>query len=213
MRYLLQRFAALFITSSVLLISCNPSPVEEKGLTLGAFGAFYSKIDSGEEFEKYSRTGDFADVVVDLGKGQSKLVFWRGSSYLPYLETKQGKWYVEEIIPRKGNGGGIMPDKINAYSHVKIIESSADRVVVHWRYLPGFSGLNPHVGVDATKFVDEYITITSAGKVERSIRKGTEKTEDWKDPKNRIIQTFDLKASGREGFRVQHSISMGTTPF
>jgi len=163
---------------------------------LGTFGAFYTKIESGEEFEQYSRTGDFADIVVDLAKDNSKLVFWRGSSYLPYLESNKGKWYVEEVIPRKGNGDGIMPDRINAYSHVKIIESTADRVIVHWRYLPEFSGLNPNLGMDSRKFVDEYFSITPDGMVTRSIRQGTEKFDDWRDPKNRITQIFTLKSSG-----------------
>jgi len=50
----------------------------------GKFRAYYTKIDSGEAFEKYSRTGPYADIVVELGEG--KFVFWRGSSYLPYWD-------------------------------------------------------------------------------------------------------------------------------
>ncbi len=190
------RSVLYLIACSALLISCDKSSQNENGMTLGTFGAFYTKIESGEEFEQYSRTGDFADIIVDLAKDNSKLVFWRGSSYLPYLETNKGKWYVDEVIPRKGNGDGMMPDRINAYSHVKIIESTAERVVVHWRYLPEFSGLNPHLGVDSRNFVDEYFSITADGMVTRSIRQGTEKTDDWKNPKKRITQTFDLKSSG-----------------
>ncbi len=190
------RSVLYLIACSTLLISCDKSTQNENGMTLGTFGAFYTKIESEEAFEQYSRTGDFADIVVDLAKDNSRLVFWRGSSYLPYLETNKGKWYVDEVIPRKGNGDGIMPDRINAYSHVKIIESNAKRVIVHWRYLPEFSGLNPNLGVDSRLFVDEYFSITPDGMVTRSIRQGTEKTEDWKDPKNRITQTFELKSSG-----------------
>ena len=180
----------------MMLIGCDTTRVDPQELILGTFGAFYTKINFGEDFEQYSRTGDYADIVVDLGTGNSKLVFWRGSSYLPYLETEQGRWYVEEVIPRSGDGEGIQPDRINAYSHVKIIESSPDKVVIHWRYLPEFSGLNPHIGVDATKFVDEYFTITPDGNVRRSIRQGTSKIDRWKDPKNRIQQSFTLTASG-----------------
>ena len=32
----------------------------------GPFGAYYTKIDSGEPFEQFSRTGAHADIVVDL---------------------------------------------------------------------------------------------------------------------------------------------------
>jgi hypothetical protein len=194
-RFRLRRLFTLAI-ASVLMIACNTSGEPSSPLQLGTFGAFYTKIQSGEDFEKYSRTGDFADIVVDLGTGSSKLVFWRGSSYLPYLESEEGRWYVEEVVPRKGNGEGIRPDRINAYSHVKIIESSSEKVMVHWRYLPEFSGLNPHLGVDATKFVDEYFTIFPDGNVKRTIRQGTPKIDSWKDPKNKIQQIFTLTSSG-----------------
>jgi hypothetical protein len=160
------------------------------------FGAYYTKIDSGEEFEQYSRTGPYADIIVDLGADKGKFVFWRGSSYLPFWETPQGKWYVNEIVERKGDGSGIQPDKVNTFSVVKIIESTARRAVIHWRYLSAFSGTNPHIGVDATKFVDEYFTIYPGGKVERTCRKGTQKIDAWRDPSNQTTQTFQLTADG-----------------
>jgi len=191
---LISRILPVFLSTWIL--GCNSKSEVSQDLQLGTFGAFYSKIDSGEEFEKYSRTGAYADIIVDLGWGNSKFVFWRGSSFLPYLETVKGRWYVEELIPRKGNGEGIMPDRINAYSHVKIIETTEKRVLVHWRYLPEFTGLNPHHGVDSRKFVDEYFSISRDGKVIRTIRQGTRKTDDWNDPQNRITQTFELKTSG-----------------
>jgi len=185
----------LFAMVTVLLISCV-STSKKATVPADDFGAYYTKIKSEESFEKYSRTGDYADIIVDLGKKKGKLVFWRGSSYLPYWETKEGSWFVEEIIPRSGDGSGKMPDKVNTYSVVKIIMSDPQKVVIHWRYLPEFSGLNPHLGVDATKFVDEYFTITPEGKVTRTIRQGTSKIDDWKDPLNQITQTFELTSEG-----------------
>ena len=179
----------------LVLLGCQQT-VPEKELKLGTFGAFYTKINSGEEFEKYSRTGDYADIVVDLGKDNGKFVFWRGSSYLPYLETANGKWFVEEVIPRKGDGVGKMPDRINTYSWVKIIESNSEKTVIHWRYLPEFVGINPHTGVDATKFVDEYFTIKSDLTVQRTIRQGTQRIDGWKDPGNKTVQSFTLTSGG-----------------
>jgi hypothetical protein len=181
---------------SLVIIACNSKVNVKQKLQLGTFGAFYTRIESGEDFEKYSRTGDYADIVVDLGTGNSKFVFWRGSSYLPYFETPTGKWYVEEVLPRKGDGEGIRPDNINAYSHANLIKDGPDTVVVHWRYLPQFSGPNPRNGADRTRFVDEYFTITHDGKVIRTIRQGTQKVDKWTDPENRILQTFDLTSSG-----------------
>jgi len=46
-------------------------------LKLGEFGAFYTKLNSGEELERYSRTGPYADIIVDLGADKGVVVFWR----------------------------------------------------------------------------------------------------------------------------------------
>lgn len=196
---ILTKFSGL-VLATLFLIACQIEQKSEQGsdhgLNLGEFGAFYTKLKSGETFEKYSRTGDYADIVIDLKMKGAIFVFWRGSGYLPYLETSKGKWYVEEVFPRKGNGEGKMPDKINAYSHVEIIRNTDENVVVHWRYLPEFSGLNPHVGVESTKFVDEYFTITKDLEVTRTIRKGTPKIDQWNDPGNKITQTFKLTENG-----------------
>lgn len=182
-----------------LLISCAPSETPFNiDVELGEFGAFYTKLNSGQEFEKYSRTGDFADIVVDLGKDDAMLVFWRGSSFLPFLQTPKGKWYVDELVERKGDGTDKMPDRTNTYSVIKLIESSDDQVVVHWRYLPEFTGGNPQLGVSADKFVDEYFYIKPDGSVRRTCRKATPKVDDWRDPDNIMVQTFNLTAGGIE---------------
>jgi len=163
---------------------------------LGEFGAFYTKINSGEKFEEYSRTGKYADIIVDLGDGIKKVVFWRGAGFLPYFETANGKWYVDELIPRKGDGDEKRPDRTNVYSVVKIIKSTPEQVVVHWRYLPEFSGTNPHIGVHASKFVDEYFYFFPDGRVRRTCRRGTEKIDVWRDPLNVLVQTFTLTDNG-----------------
>ena len=180
----------MFFALVLLVVALTPCIA-----SAGEFGAYYTKINSGEEFEKYSRTREHADIIVDLGD-KGEFVFWRGSSYLPYLENENGKWYVDEIIPRKGDGTDTMPDRVNAYSHVSIIKSDSDKVIVHWRYLPDFGGGNPHKEVDATKFVDEYFRIAPNGNVMRTIRKGTEKINDWNNQPNRQLHTFTITPSG-----------------
>ena len=164
--------------------------------TLAAdFYAYYTHLNTSEAFEKYSRTGDFADIVVVAGS--NKLVFWRGTSYLPYLENAGGKWPVEEIIPRKGDGTAQMPDATNMFSHVSIIVANADSIVVLWRYLPRFEmNKYPHFPVEAgqTQCAEELFTIRPDGKVNRSIRKPQERIDDWN--RNLIIQKFTLSNSG-----------------
>ena len=156
--------------------------------------AYYTRLVSGETFERHSRTGPYADIIVEVGEGQ--LVFWRGTSYLPYWKTDTGSWSVGEIVPRRGDGPARRPDRVNTYSRVAIIESTPERAVICWRYLPEFSGANPHEGVRATSFVEEYFTITADGVAIRTVRRGTEKIDDWRDPENQLVQTLKLAANG-----------------
>lgn len=183
-------FGLLVFSFVTFFWSCNTT----KPITPSKdFGAYYTHIVTNDEFEKYSRTGDYADIIVDLGKENGKFVFWRGSSFLPYWETVYGeKIFVDEIISRSGNGNKSMPDKVNSFSVVKIIENTPNKVVIHWRYLPFFSGTNPLLKVSPTNFVDEYYTITSTGSLQRTIRQGTSKYNDWIDPNFKYVQTFFL---------------------
>ncbi len=160
------------------------------------FGAYYTRIQSGEEFEKYARVGQYADIIVDFGDKNGQFIFWRGSSYLPYWKTSEGKWFVDELVPRKGDGPEGRPDNVNTYSRIALIESTPQQAVIHWRYLPEFSGLNPKLGVDQTKFVDEYFILKPDGQVTRSCKKGTPRIDAWQDPANKMTQTFQLTTGG-----------------
>jgi hypothetical protein len=100
------------ISIAIFLISCNGAKMKLSD----DFGAYYSKVNTGADWETYDRTGDYADIIVDFGKQNGKFIFWRGSSYLPYWETVKGKKvYVDEIIPRSGDGTKTMPDRVNAF--------------------------------------------------------------------------------------------------
>jgi hypothetical protein len=168
--------------------------------------AYYTKIDSGEAFERYSRTGPYADVVVEAGDG--KLVFWRGASYLPYWEIQGHRTYVDEVYPRSGDGSATMPDKVNTFSRVAIIESEADGAVIHWRYLAEFGAGNPKT-IDVADFVDEYFSVTADGHVTRTIRRGADAVDQWRDPLNRVVQQFDLSRAGITNFRQEAAGSSG----
>jgi Concanavalin A-like lectin/glucanases superfamily len=160
------------------------------------FGAYYTQLHTGQEWESYARTGKDADIVVRVAKADGQLVFWRGNSYLPYWKTDKGQWNLEEIIPRSGDGPKFMPDRLNVYSHAEVLENTPASVIVHWRYLAGFSAGNPHGKVNPSNFVDEVFTITPRGRVERVIKTGTDKADDWNDPLNQTIQTLKLSVDG-----------------
>jgi hypothetical protein len=184
------------ICGFILVLLANYSCGGKHAISSDLFAAYYTKVSSDEEFEKYSRTGDHADIVVNITKAGGKLVFWRGSSHLPYWETAKGRWFLEELIKRRGDGTQSMPDRVNTYSRVFIIKNTQDEAVIHWRYLARFSGTNPHSGVEATKFVDEYFTIFPTGRVIRTVKEGTAKIDAWLDPGEQTVQTFTLQKSG-----------------
>lgn len=189
------------INAGILLVLvfsffCKQAYAQDMALT-EKFGAYYTQIQTGAQWELYDRTGAHADIVVGLGDNKGKFVFWRGASYLPYWENPSGeRFFVDEVIPRKGNGSSSMPDRVNTYSRVSLVESTGRSATIHWRYLPEFGGSNPHTGVQATNFVDEYFTVSSGGEVVRTIRKGTEGIDAWNDPGNQITQSFRLSPEG-----------------
>ena len=175
------------------------------------FGAYYTQLSAGQAWEAYSRTGEFADVVVSVAKANGSLVFWRGNSYLPYWKTEKGQWNLDEIIPRSGDGTEPMPDRNNVYSHVEVIENTPQHVIVYWRYLSSFVAGNPHGNVKLDHFVEETFTITPDGKVNRIIKQAADKIDDWKDPLNQTEQNLQLKEDGVEEVSIKdpaHSTSI-----
>ena len=164
------------------------------------FYAYYTKIDTGQSWEKYSRTAGHADLVVKLGNGEVQ--FHRSLSYLPSWKTGSGTWYFDEVVQRSGDGPEERPDKNNIYSFVRLIHSNEDSIVVHWRYFPDFK-LGSHaepvggnVGFDGV--VHEYFVFYPDLTVKREIREGTPKLDDWNDPANRTTQHLALHREGIE---------------
>ena len=176
------------------------------GLFLGAmpcavmasesFYAYQTRLTTGADFERYSRTDEHPDIVVQLAAPLGRLVFWRGTSYLPYWETTNGHFALEQIVPRQGDGDATRPDRVNSFSRVCLVEEKADHITINWRYLPTFQVGNPNPGVDYKNFVEETFVITPNGQVVRTIKQGTAKFDDWNDPLNQTVVNLTLTASG-----------------
>jgi hypothetical protein len=139
-------------------------------LPTSGFYASYTRLDSGEAWERFYRGGPYSDVYVNLGKeAAGRFYFWRASSYHPRWETEAGSSYVDEVLARSGDGEGRQWDFFNRHSHVRIIESSEERVMVHWRYAPSFEMAQRPEVPNWTGWVDEYYTIRPDGTVTRVI--------------------------------------------
>jgi hypothetical protein len=106
----------------------------------GRFGAYYTRLRYAEEWENPWRVGEAADVVVRFDETPNRLVFWRGTSFIPAWVTENGIWYTNEFfetqVPTMATSAEPMADKQARFSHPRILESSKARVVVLWRYAP-----------------------------------------------------------------------------
>jgi hypothetical protein len=100
------------------------------------FGAFYTKLQYDQDWDRLWRDGRFPDIVVTFPNQKYSMVFWKGTNYNMNLVTDNGKWIADQSAEWFGDMGCMehMSDKQNRYSHVRLIENNEARVVVHWRY-------------------------------------------------------------------------------
>ena len=105
-----------------------------------------------------------------------RLIFWRGTNYIPCWASAEGIWYTNEFNETWGHGATgcaePMSDKNCVYSHVRIIESNDARCVIHWRYaLVDVMGVRPRKDPIAgwTDFTDETHTIYPDGTGTRKV--------------------------------------------
>jgi hypothetical protein len=101
----------------------------------GRFGAYYARLEYYPEWNALWRVGPDPDVLVRFDRTPVRVVFWRGTQYSPAWVTGR-LWMADQSV--EGYDRDFtwehMNDKQNRYSHVRIIESSDARAVVHWRY-------------------------------------------------------------------------------
>jgi hypothetical protein len=84
----------IFAVHSQLLLAVAALFILTTSLTLADdFGAYYTKLNSGGNFEQIARVGDYTDIVVRID-AERKFIFWRASSYLPHLRTSSRREYV-----------------------------------------------------------------------------------------------------------------------
>jgi len=104
-----------------------------------SFGAYYTNLKFYDSWDNMWRFGDHADVVVEFDDNPSRFIFWRGVSYIPMMVNENNFWYSNEFNETWSTSGGEgcqepMSDKQCLYNHVRIIENTPARVVVHYRF-------------------------------------------------------------------------------
>ena len=134
------------------------------------FGAFYTRLRYYKGWDDSWRVRDEPDVVVRFDQAPYWFAFWRGTSYIPHWVTENGIWYDNEFVetfpPGMVGSAEPMSDKQCRYSHVRILESSDARAVVHWRYAPlgvGYLPAYPDPLTDWSDWTDEIHTVYPDG--------------------------------------------------
>jgi hypothetical protein len=109
----------------------------------GRFGAFYTKLDYYPGWDRLWPVEQDPDVVVCFGKSPVKLIFWRGIRYGASWVSENENWMTDQSVEAWEHGANDregcfehMQDRHCRFSHVRIIENTAARIVVHWRYAP-----------------------------------------------------------------------------
>jgi hypothetical protein len=149
------------------------------------FGAFYTKLKYYPGWDNLWPVDQYPDIVVCFEKSPIKLIFWRGIRYGASWVSENENWMSDQSVEAWGEGTNDnegcfehMQDRHCRFSHVRIIENTEARVVVHWRYAP-VSAYNNTWRVDPKTgwecWVDEYYYIYPDGTAIRKVswKKGT----------------------------------------
>jgi hypothetical protein len=109
----------------------------------GRFGAYYTKLKYYPGWDNLWPVDQDPDIVVCFENNPSKLIFWRGIRYGPARVSENENWMADQSFETWGIGKNDiegcfehMQDRHCRFSHVRIIENSEARVVIHWRYAP-----------------------------------------------------------------------------
>lgn len=154
------------IAAAALAFDPGPPPLPQRVMPSGPpgpgpFGTLSTTLSYYPEWDALSRVGQYADLVVRFDTSPARVVFWRGTQYSPAWVTGNGLWMADQSIEGYDDDytWEHMNDKHNRYSHVRVVEQSDARVVVHWRYAPvnvDDELLQPDERLGNGAWIDEY---------------------------------------------------------
>ena len=136
----------------------------------GPFGAIYATLKYDEMWDAPRRVGPDSDVVVRFDDAPVRFVSWQGTNYIPAWITENGKWYTDEFVETYGKENcpagedcEPMSDKQNRYAHVRILENTPARTVIHFRYgqceVEEYLCAHPDPLTGWTDWADDYYTV------------------------------------------------------
>ena len=167
--------------------------------SLGKFEAYYTQLKYYPEWDEQWPVAQDADIVVTFENSPVQLVFWRGTRYSPAWVSDNNQWMCDQSVETWNGEEGCkehMQDRHCLYSHVRLIENTPARKVIHWRYAP-VSAYNTFWIADEKTgwnvWVDEYYYIYPDA---TGIRKVTWKTDYFGHPRQ-FQETLPLTGAGQ----------------
>ena len=202
---------------SAVKLSSNP-PLEFRKMPSGSdkpmpFGAYYAKLQYAPGWDALWAGSEYPDVVVRFTDSPAKLVFWRGTGYIPALVSENGIWMTDQSLENFGTGEcyEAMGDKQCRYSNVRIIENSPSRCVIHWRHaLAGIKHQLLHENSNIHgDWADEYWTVYPDGV---AVRKQVLWTDFWEKEK-KVYQFQETIFFNQPGTKPQDNVEYKAIEF
>jgi hypothetical protein len=163
------------------------------------FGAYPARLEYYEQWDALWQMAGDPDIVVKFDELPVQMVFWRGTRFSPCWVSENGKWMADqsletgvwpEELRRRGGLGAVgccehMSDAQCRFSHVRIVENTDARVVIHWRYAMvdaafRFSEYDEVAGQG--QYGDEFYYVYPDGVASRDV------TGWWPEPVHRVDQ-------------------------
>jgi hypothetical protein len=160
------------------------------------FGAEYRTLKFHELWDNLWRPSEYRDIVVRFDTLPTSVVFWQGTNFGSGWVTENNKWMSDQSWEIGGPHGCAehMADKRGRFDHVRLIENTDARVVVHWRYASVDVG---YVFGRTGVWADEYMTIYPDGVGVRNVEGiggGWQDTQFLSQPGTTCLDNVELTA-------------------
>ena len=171
-------------------------PGQVTGAPAEKFGASYQTLKFHELWDNLWRPSKYRDIVVRFDTVPGSVVFWQGTNFGSGWVTENNKWMSDQSWEIGGPHGCAehMADKRGRFDHVRLIENTDARVVVHWRYASIDVGyVFPRVDV----WADEYYTIYPDGvgvRYVEGVDGGWQDTQFLSQPGTTCLDNMELTA-------------------